>query len=414
MQQSLFVEEFPIPLVEPDQNEWLSEHAHVDLDASALTYHLGFFKALAASDELQKRLNAINDILKSIHEAHGIRDAHGGLRQPFKELRLSPTNPISVIAMEWYSMPVRLRFALHTEVVSLAIYIEVPTTTLSDSQDRVVSNIKEYFPDLTTVVHACSVSEMKKRFTFLYDTIWRLFFIQHKEIPSDNSWKFSNELKGTRVLGKFRGIIIRTLKLPLFYQYHDIVKTLEPFLCCKPNVALDDLVICEMKKGRALYFSRLAKIPGPPPRTPPHYLLVSKSLSARELAGVVATGHLLGILRFAMILPKDNLEVAAHKLRGIENEINKTFELSLRRDVQIETIQKNVNDIRSIMFADLNKLFPVGVRNRLRQSILYKRRFDDLLPRLEISRHGNYKTYGDATNNALLPTLDRIEELLSY
>jgi hypothetical protein len=142
-------------------------------------------------------------------------------------------------------------------------------------------------------------------------------------------------------------------------------------------------------------------------------MVVSTCLSKRELRELIDTGHRLGVLRFSAVIPRNNLEDAAHKLRKIEYQISTVF-ADFNSCVDIGVIRRRVNDIKITMFADVNALFDGGARSRLRHSMLYKSLFDSLLHRLEISRHEHYKTYEDVTNNLLSPTLDRVGEVLSY
>jgi hypothetical protein len=240
-------------------NEQLPEDAHADPSDLTLTCHIGFFNPLPANVELSERLNAINGILKSIHEDYGtstVPPADLGVR-----------NPVSVVNMAWRSIPVRLRFVLHTEIVSLAIYLHVGLVP-SNGQDHIASIITGYFPNIdptvTTAFVRCSCAELRMRRRFLYVTVWNLFFRERKKIPSSEKWQFPELLQNTTIIGNFRGLIIRA---PPFTSVVDslsrsiankcMVTLLKPFLCCGPNITMDDHAICEMKNCRALYVSKI-------------------------------------------------------------------------------------------------------------------------------------------------------------
>jgi hypothetical protein len=96
-------------------NRWPSEPPHVDVEASALICHIAFWKPFAPqTDDRPRRLTVINNLLDSIHQQYGHT-----LTQ-----RLDAPGHASVVSIPpWHSMHVTLRFELHNEIVSLAIYI---------------------------------------------------------------------------------------------------------------------------------------------------------------------------------------------------------------------------------------------------------------------------------------------------
>ena len=138
-------------------SEWPRPRTHVDLGASALTCHIGFFLPLAASDELSERLQLINGILKSIYDAYGKSTQHIEY--------LSERNPVSVFTIEWRSIQVTLRFVLHAELVSLIIYIHVCPRSPHIDNYNIISTVIDYFSTITTMIADGTYDHLKMRQT---------------------------------------------------------------------------------------------------------------------------------------------------------------------------------------------------------------------------------------------------------
>lgn len=352
------------------------------------------------SDALSERLDAINGILSSIHHEYG--------KSTYRIIELGERNNVSLVKLSWHSIPVTLRFVLHTELVSLTIYIHLDRAPRSPDQNAFVSKLTRCIADITTMIDGDSCEHLQRRHKFLYDTIWKMFFREHKRIPPPSgSWAFPLQLENPIILANFRGLIIR-LPSATGLNSDNIVSSLRPFLCCKRNVKLDHLAISEMKGGKALHCSNLDK----PSDDQHHYLMLfSNSLNAKEVGKLIATGNLIAVLRFAAVIPRNKLSEAAHKLYQIKTEIDIILN-SLGQTVTAEDRRKRLNDIRSTLFVQLNDLFDGDMRHRLLQSVVYNELLYNLLPRLGTSRLEPYNTHDEVVKNVLSPTLARIKRLL--
>ena len=149
-------------------NSWPSEPPHVDLEGSALTRHTAFWKPLATTDDRSRRLDVINKLLDLIHQEYGQRYTQ----------RLDAPGHVSVVHFTWHSMDVTVRFELHNEIVSLAIYIHAKGTNHTDD---VANNIIDSFANLRSIIDGSkSRRSLYDVHSFLYNDVWNQFFADKK------------------------------------------------------------------------------------------------------------------------------------------------------------------------------------------------------------------------------------------
>jgi hypothetical protein len=166
----------PISPTNPHESDWPNEQ-NVDLDVSTLTCHIAFWKPLAATDDLSNRLDAINNRLKSIHEAYSL---------PFTQ-RLDSHNLVSVVHIPpWrHSIDVTLRFILHSELVSLTVYIHAGRAAPSSSEDSIISQVIDSLAKLHAMIGGdCSCEEFNNIHKLLYEDVWRTFFNDNTTIQN--------------------------------------------------------------------------------------------------------------------------------------------------------------------------------------------------------------------------------------
>jgi hypothetical protein len=139
-----FVEELLISSVDLDQtpSEYIRRrsrrHRPSALRVPTVACHVAFWKPIATPKIQSERLDAINKLLNSIYENYGVE-----FKQGFDE-----TNQLVVLKIEWHSIQVTLRFVLHEEVVSYAIYIHADSAP--HSTDDIVAQLKKHLAVITT------------------------------------------------------------------------------------------------------------------------------------------------------------------------------------------------------------------------------------------------------------------------
>lgn len=391
----------PISPANPHESDWPNEQ-NVDLDASTLTCHIAFWKPLAATDDFSKRLDAINNRLKSIHETYGL---------PFTQ-RLDSHNLVSVVSIPpWrHSIDVTLRFILHRELVSLTVYIHAGRAAQSSSEDGTVNQIIESLAQLHGMVEGnCSCTESNNIHRLLYEDVWRMFFNDNKTIPNPFKWsKFDIEIDDPKIIADYRGLI---LVHSSGTDANSTISALHPFLCCGTLKSLERFTVSTLINSNVLHISTLSK----PENAAPFYMVCSNSISQispKELGKVIEIGHTLIVLRFAALLQRSRFGQAAHFLHQIACEIE-SIRQSFGQKVPVEQIQKRIHNLTVGLLADCDKLFAGGTEYRLKRSKNYKGVFDREIKKLRISRLAPYKPYDEGTTEILSATLSSAGRLLS-
>jgi hypothetical protein len=270
-------------------------------------------------------------------------------------------------------MRVTIDVSLHKELISALIYIHHDSA--EDSRDGVVSKLNEYFADIEKLAAGESQTDtewLKTRHNFLFDTVWKLFFREHKALPSPfgkwDSYPLALANPKPEVKLNFRGkLIASTLEQDI--DNERIAQSLGPLLCCtntgKLTPRIDDLAISTMMDGRASHATTLGHSPsGDYDKDNHRYIMYWHSSDREDLGRLINSGHELGICRIMAIQSLPDLEKAEDYLRQIESEMHFFVSESESEDPSISRKKIGAN------FQNVGRLFDGNMHFNISQSII--------------------------------------------
>jgi hypothetical protein len=292
-------------------------------------------------------------------------------------------------------MDVTVRFELHNEIVSLAIYIHAKGTNHTDD---IANNIIDSFANLRSIIDgAKSRRSLYDVHSFLYDDVWSQFFAdkQNKRLNPNEHFSFDPEIDDAELIADVRGLILVSES---FIDSSHAVSALQPFLCCNKIPSLDNYTISTMMNEKAMHVSTIAR----PDKTNPYFMVCanSSSINSRDLGKLVETGHRLIISRLAAIRSARNFTDVSNVIRKIAAECS-CIRRSFSENVPIEQIKQRMTDT-STMFSLLEKLCVGDPNNRLRMVEKHKTEFDSNRRELQIASIGTYKQFDKYTAGVLL------------
>ncbi len=377
---------------------WPSEPPHVDVDAPTLICHIAFWKPFAPqTDDRPRRLTVINNLLDSIHQQYGHTLAQ----------RLDAPGHASVVSIPpWHSMEVTLRFELHKEIVSLAIYIRAKRTNDTDN-DPVAKNIIDSLANLNAIIDGAHPSMLlADMYSCLYDDAWIKFFNDNNKLDPYKKFNFNHDIDDAELISDVRGLIL----VSSFCSDCDrTITALHPFLCCSTITSLDNYTICQMMDKKVLHFSALAK----PDKTNPHYMVCanSGSINSMDLGNLVETGNRLIVSRLAAIRAARDFPVLSDVIRKIAVECS-CIRRSFSDNVPIEQIHERMRKLSAGLFVQLENLCVGDPNYRLHMVEKHKNDFDSNCTELAISSVMTYKQYDKYTTGVLLPNVKWARKLL--
>jgi hypothetical protein len=303
-------------------------------------------------------------------------------------------------------LQVTIHVSLHKELISALIYIHLDCA--KDPTDSVVRKLNEYFADIAVLATGKSRDDkwLKKRHNFLFDMVWKIFFRDHKALPSPfgkrDSYPPALANPKPDVKLNFRGILIARGTASTSESNIDkerialSAESLAPLLCCantgKPTLRIEDLGISTMMEDRAVHLTTLGhSSSGDYDKNNHRYVMYWCPPDREDLGTLINLGHELGICRIMAIqsLPDlEKLETAEDHLRQIETEMH--FFVS-------ESDSENPSLSRRIIlgnFQQVGRLFGGNIHFNINQSIRYTQRMDDIIDSyVKVRNIGKFKSY---------------------